>query len=91
MKARLKRVRRVLAMDANEAMDHVVRPYLGLFFRYPIPMHVLGTAMVVGVLLALWRVAGTRAALIGFALIVLWPLAFFAMHLLSREKYSARD
>jgi ABC-type nitrate/sulfonate/bicarbonate transport system permease component len=87
MNARLERIRRILSMDANEATERVVSPYLGLFRRYPVPMHLLGSAIVIGVLAGAWFIFGGRAALIAFALIAFWPVVLTTAALLRRSKH----
>jgi hypothetical protein len=79
-------LRRVLAMDANEAMDRPIGAYIDLFRKHPVPMHVLGTTMTVGIFLALWLVAGGRAALLMLAIVWLLPVLLVTAHFLRRRR-----
>ena len=88
MRTTLARVRRVLAMDANEAMDRPIERYVDLFRKHPAPMHVLGVATTVGVLAAVWLVAGPRVALFALAVFVFLPVALAAGYLLRGRQHA---
>jgi hypothetical protein len=83
---RLARLRRVLAMDANEAIDRPIGAYIDLFRKHPIPTHLLGTAMTAGVFAALWLIAGGRAALLTLGIVWVLPILLATAHFLRRSR-----
>jgi hypothetical protein len=91
MDRRLVRVRQVLSMDANEAVDHVVLRYLGLFKRHLIPMHVFAAAMTIGPFVFLWFVGGQRWFLVVLALTTLWVAIATGVGLLRRSKFGRQS
>jgi hypothetical protein len=65
---RLVGARTVLTMDASEALDRAVIPYLELFRRRPVAMHALGVGVVGGSFVLVWWLGGLKAALVCVAL-----------------------
>jgi hypothetical protein len=63
------RLRRLLTMDANEAMEAVGARYLALFRRYPVRMRLVWVAGMAVLLILAWRVGG-RGLLI--AELIVW-------------------
>jgi hypothetical protein len=80
----------VLAMDANEAIDRPIAAYIDLFRKHPVPMHVLGTAMTVGILAAFWVVAGGRAALLMLGIVWVLPVLLATAHFLRQRQRGLR-
>jgi membrane protein YdbS with pleckstrin-like domain len=74
MTTRLARIKRVLTMDAEEALEPLMLRLVLLFRRYPRRMHALGF-LVTGVnAAAIWVFAGPRFVAWSFGLLWLWLL-----------------
>jgi hypothetical protein len=74
------RLRRILTMDANEAMDAVGVRYLALFRRHPVRMHLVAVGVIAGVLVLAWHEGG-RGFLV--AIVILWLGLFVLLTLVS--------
>ena len=74
MTTRRARIKRVLTMDANEALEpHVLRLVL-LFRRYPWRMHTLGFVVNGLISVAVWVFAGPRFVAWFWGLLIAWLL-----------------
>jgi hypothetical protein len=74
MTTRLAQVKRVLTMDADEALEPLMLRLVLLLRRYPLRMHAVGF-LVTGVnAAAIWVFAGPRFVAWSFGLLWLWTL-----------------
>jgi hypothetical protein len=71
MRGILRRLRHVLSMDADEAMDRVLLRYVGVFRRHLVLMHILSISASVVILVYLYIEAGGR-------FLVAWLIFSFA-------------
>ena len=74
MATRLAQIKRVLTMDADEALEPLVLRYVLLFRRYPRRMHALGFLVNGSIAAAIWLFAGPKFAAWFFGLVGLWLL-----------------
>ncbi len=74
MTSRLARIKRVLTMDADEALEPHVLRFVLLFRRYPLRMHALGFAVNGLIAAAAWVAVGPRFVAWAYGLLGLWVL-----------------
>lgn len=74
MTTRLARIKRVLTMDADEALKPLELRLVLLFRRYQWRMHALGLAVNVAIGVGVWVAAGPKFLAVAWALLALWFL-----------------
>jgi hypothetical protein len=74
MTTRLARIKRVLTMDADEALQPYVLRLVLLFRRYPLRMHAVGFVVNGLIAAAAWVVVGPRFVAWIYGLLGLWVL-----------------